>query len=234
MNAIKQFNWEWTTEASVEYWHQELIKAKDSVKKMKELSDRWNPYEYSKEDIKRMIRLCVPEEAHDLVTIDYGSYAGKWTRELMDISSKVICVDLHKESKKCIEKRHADYCKNSKCSLEYYVTNGDELFSIDSGSVDFIFSMDSLVRAPSKVLQNLSSEFYRVLKPGGFCLINLHREYIRINGPENRKQYPEFMFPTNSKMYWSEKYSKQVKDLNPRTTVMGPNKTLSSFLILKK
>ena len=81
MTGIKQFNWEWTTEASVEYWHKELIKAKDSVKKMKELSDRWNPYEYSKEDTKRMIRLCVPEEAHDLVTIDYGSYAGKWNSD---------------------------------------------------------------------------------------------------------------------------------------------------------
>ena len=156
MSKKKEYKWQWHTEESVRYWGGELAKAKNNIKKMKDLSDRWNPYKDSKKDVDQLIRLCVPKKTYDLVTIDYGSYAGKWTRELMDVSSKVICVDLHKESKDCIERRHANYCKNSKCSLEYYVTKGDELSGIDSESVDFIFSIDYLVRASSKVLQYLS------------------------------------------------------------------------------
>jgi ubiquinone/menaquinone biosynthesis C-methylase UbiE len=58
--------------------------------------------------------------------------------------------------------------------FNFYKTKGDELLGINSNSIDFIFSMDSLVRVPNlNYLRNYFSEFKRILTPQGEILIHL-------------------------------------------------------------
>jgi ubiquinone/menaquinone biosynthesis C-methylase UbiE len=68
--------------------------------------------------------------------------------------------------------------------IEYYLTSGNELRGVESESVDFIFSRDSLVRMPYEDYRLYACEFDRVLKKGGKFFIHLaHGETTSSNDP---------------------------------------------------
>ena len=57
--------------------------------------------------------------------------------------------------------------------FKIYKTKGFELDGIDNKSIDFIFSMDTLVRVNKKFLNSYFDHFNRVLKSDGKMLIHL-------------------------------------------------------------
>jgi ubiquinone/menaquinone biosynthesis C-methylase UbiE len=92
---------------------------------------------------------------------------GRWTAFLKDLCKRLIIVDL---SESCIERcrqRFAD------CShISYFVNDGKSLEMVADGSVDFIFSFDSLVHAEHTVLRAYVAEFAKKLRPNGVAFVH--------------------------------------------------------------
>src|SRR5436190_704548 len=92
---------------------------------------------------------------------------GRWTAFLKDLCKQLIIVDL---SEKCIDRcrqRFAD------CShISYAVNDGKSLEMVVDGSVDFIFSFDSLVHAEDMVLKAYVAEFANKLRPDGAAFVH--------------------------------------------------------------
>ena len=101
---------------------------------------------------------------------------GRWTAFLKNLCRRLIIVDL---SKSCIDEcrqRFAD------CShISYFVNDGMSLEMVVDGSVDFIFSYDSLVHAEDAVLKAYVAEFAKKLRPNGAAFLHHSNlgEYIR-------------------------------------------------------
>lgn len=99
--------------------------------------------------------------------LDIGVGGGKWIPYFLNANA-IICVDVVNESLDFVR-----YCYKDLLNLRFYKTNGFELMGIPSNSVDFIFSIDVLVRYPHQNIKNYFKEFNRVLKPNGNVCIHL-------------------------------------------------------------
>ncbi len=212
----------WSLSRSQDFW-QEYLEAQeiDDI----ECENHYNDYRFAKFDVSCLMFMALQSQPKwhelNLTSLDYGSWSGKWTRDLVNISSKLISVDMYKESGDFIAERHGKYADEKNCLLEYYNTNGDELKGIEDSTVDFIFSVDSIVRAPRQVLSSLAKEFYRCLTPDGTCLINIHQQ-IFIDGYNEFKNFDWDVSPIKA------------STINPNTLMTGPSGTESCFLIIKK
>jgi ubiquinone/menaquinone biosynthesis C-methylase UbiE len=92
---------------------------------------------------------------------------GRWTQFLKDLCSNLYVVDL---SERCIRA-----CKQrfSECShISYFVNDGRSLSMIPDGSVDFVFSFDSLVHADKAVLSAYLAQLPRVMKKNAVAFIH--------------------------------------------------------------
>lgn len=102
----------------------------------------------------------------DKTIIDIGSFDGKWTY-YMDSAKRVICGDLDQTAFDKVVK-NLEYP-----NLEFYLCEGDSLKGIEDSSVDFVFSMDSLVRSEVGIIDSYIKEIKRVLSPGGKVCVHL-------------------------------------------------------------
>ncbi len=114
----------------------------------------------------------------DKVVLEIGSLAGKWVQYMIH-AKRVICVDINDVGFSYIKKR---FPQNS--NLEFYLTKGEELNGIESGTVDLVYSMDTLVRVPKACIRNYVLEAHRVLKESG--RIALHLPCSEIPGSQER------------------------------------------------
>ena len=92
---------------------------------------------------------------------------GRWTSHLVSHASRLVVVDL---TERCIEhcrKRFAD-----RTNIEYWTNDGQSLDMVEDGSVDFVFSFDSLVHAEAPVLRSYLLQLGRKLRPGGTGFIH--------------------------------------------------------------
>lgn len=92
---------------------------------------------------------------------------GRWTRFLLPLCESYIGVDL---AQKCI-----DACKerfSDVSNASFHVGDGKTLKMVDSSSVDFLFSFDSLVHVDWEVMDSYIEEFARVLKPGARAFVH--------------------------------------------------------------
>lgn len=92
---------------------------------------------------------------------------GRCSQYLKDLCNQLILVDLNTI---CIDACKKRFSKAT--NIDYYVNNGKDLSFIDSESIDFIFSWDSLVHAELDAIEGYLSEFDRILKPGGRTFIH--------------------------------------------------------------
>lgn len=110
----------------------------------------------------RLIALTTPQTT----ILEIGSLGGKWTQYIRH-AHKIICADINDLGFEYIKKKiHQD-------NIEFYLTKGDELYGIADQSVDVIFSLDSLVRAPKRCIKNYFKESARVLKQSGVIFFHL-------------------------------------------------------------
>jgi ubiquinone/menaquinone biosynthesis C-methylase UbiE len=87
---------------------------------------------------------------------------GRWTQFLKDSCERLVIVDL---AERCIEhcrRRFADAG-----NIEYHVNDGRSLAMVEDGSIDFVFSFDSLVHVEADVLEAYLGELARKLRPDG-------------------------------------------------------------------
>lgn len=100
------------------------------------------------------------------IALEIGSFDGKWT-EYMHTAGRIICVDIIDNGFPIIEE------KIPNTPLLCIKNNGYDFPGVDNESVDFIFSMDSLVRSEKEIIEAYIKEVYRVIKPTGKACIHL-------------------------------------------------------------
>jgi SAM-dependent methyltransferase len=92
---------------------------------------------------------------------------GRWTHFLREHCDRLIGVDL---VAKCIEACRQRFADAS--HLSFVQNDGRSLDFIADGSVDFVFSFDSLVHVNATVMQAYLSQFPRILRPGGTAFLH--------------------------------------------------------------
>lgn len=92
---------------------------------------------------------------------------GRWTQYLKNYCERLIVVDL---TEHCIERCRVRFSSHS--LIEYHVNDGKSLPMIADGSIDFLFSFDSLVHADADVLRAYLVDLARKLTPEGVGFIH--------------------------------------------------------------
>jgi 2-polyprenyl-3-methyl-5-hydroxy-6-metoxy-1,4-benzoquinol methylase len=92
---------------------------------------------------------------------------GRWTEFLKAECERLILVDL---TERCI-----DHCRErfaDSANIEYHVNDGRSLEMVEDGSVDFVFSFDSLVHVEADVMDSYLRELSRKLSLDGIGFIH--------------------------------------------------------------
>jgi ubiquinone/menaquinone biosynthesis C-methylase UbiE len=150
--------------ASIEINHRVWNETYQWLSEGDEWSEKWGSAE------QQWFTLTLPRIYHYVPAahvLEIAPGHGRWTQFLLSHASKLSVIDL---SEKCI-----DYCKDRFAAhnhLSYHVNNGRSLGQIEDGSVDFVFSFDSLVHAEMDVMRDYLKEIKRVLGPGGTAVLH--------------------------------------------------------------
>ena len=106
---------------------------------------------------------------------------GRWTQYLKDQCEKLIAIDLSEE---CIQACKERFSESR--NIQYHVNDGKSLDMILDGSIDFVFSFDSLVHVNEGVIEGYLSQLQRILNKEGVAFIHhsnlgeYHTAYSRI------------------------------------------------------
>jgi ubiquinone/menaquinone biosynthesis C-methylase UbiE len=92
---------------------------------------------------------------------------GRWTIFLKNLCKRLIIVDL---SETCINRCRERFANYS--HISYFVNDGRSLEMVADGSIDFMFSFDSLVHAEDAVMNAYTAEFAKKLRPNGAAFIH--------------------------------------------------------------
>lgn len=92
---------------------------------------------------------------------------GRWTQYLRDLCNHLVVVDL---SEKCIETCKSKF--SSSQNISYYVNDGKSLEMVEDGSIDFVYSFDSLVHAEADVVEEYLNQIATKLKSNGVGFIH--------------------------------------------------------------
>jgi ubiquinone/menaquinone biosynthesis C-methylase UbiE len=92
---------------------------------------------------------------------------GRWTRYLGVQCQSLTGVDI---SGKCVEHCKARFV--SEAHMEFHVNDGMSLDVVPDGSIDFVFSFDSLVHAECDVMEAYLAQLARKLSPEGIGFIH--------------------------------------------------------------
>lgn len=92
---------------------------------------------------------------------------GRWTSMLKGHCEKLTVVDL---SETCIEACKQRFSTDT--HITYHVNDGKSLAMVPDGSIDFVFSFDSLVHAEKDVLEVYLAQLARKLTPNGAGFIH--------------------------------------------------------------
>lgn len=99
--------------------------------------------------------------------LEIGPGYGRWTHYLKDLCDRLVVVDL---AQRCI-----DHCRRrfeGDGHIEYFVNDGRSLDMLEDGSVDLVFSFDSLVHVEADVLESYLGQLKTKLKPNGIGFIH--------------------------------------------------------------
>jgi 2-polyprenyl-3-methyl-5-hydroxy-6-metoxy-1,4-benzoquinol methylase len=92
---------------------------------------------------------------------------GRWTQFLKAQCQSMIAVDI---SEKCIEHCRARFASDR--HVKFHVNDGGSLAAVPDGSIDFVFSFDSLVHAEKEVIEGYLVQLERKLTANGVGLIH--------------------------------------------------------------
>jgi SAM-dependent methyltransferase len=99
-------------------------------------------------------------------TLELGPGYGVWTDYLKPLSKRMTLVDL---APNCIE-----FCRErfGKKGMAYHANDGRSLAFVDDGSVDLVFSFNSLVHADHDVMREYLRQLGTKMKPGAWGFIH--------------------------------------------------------------
>jgi len=92
---------------------------------------------------------------------------GRWTDYLKDSCQTLVLVDL---AENCIAHCRKRFASSS--NIRYHVNDGRSLAMVEDGTVDFVFSFDSLVHAQPEIIDGYLSQLATKLKPDGIGFIH--------------------------------------------------------------
>jgi SAM-dependent methyltransferase len=101
------------------------------------------------------------------LTVEIGPGFGRWTQYLKDWTRRLVVVDL---SETCIRACRQRF--EGVPHVEAYLTDGRSLDVVEAGSVDFVFSLDSLVHADLDTMTAYLRALGRVLAPDGVAFLH--------------------------------------------------------------
>jgi ubiquinone/menaquinone biosynthesis C-methylase UbiE len=128
------------------------------------MGESWSPSPQWKEAlVNEFAKIVEPGK----VMLEIGPGAGRFTEFLQGLASHLMLVDL---SDKCITlcRERFKNCDN----ITYFVNDGTDLSFIESSSIDYIFSFDCFNHVSPHDIEKYISQFPRILKPGGTCIID--------------------------------------------------------------
>lgn len=118
------------------------------------------------------------------VILDLSIGHGRMTNTFLDISEKVIGVDVNQENIDfCHERFRIDSRYQKTCFIH---NNGLDLQGIADSSITFVICWDSMVHFDWDVIRNYLKEFYRVMNKDSYAFIH-HSNFTR-NYRENFRQ----------------------------------------------
>ena len=101
------------------------------------------------------------------VVVEIGPGFGRWTRKLIEISERLIAVDV---TEKCIAHCKKLFADNK--NVEFHINDGRSLDMIADDSVDFVWSFDVFVHIEPPDIEHYLREFQRILKDDGIAIIH--------------------------------------------------------------
>lgn len=99
--------------------------------------------------------------------LEIGPGRGRWTQFLQAHCTSLIGIDL---AQSCVERCEERF--GHLPNIEFNLNDGLTFPMVESGSIDFAFSFDSLVHAESDVISSYVLELARVLKPGAVAFLH--------------------------------------------------------------
>ena len=99
--------------------------------------------------------------------LEIGSGFGRWSYYLEQNCQHLHLID---PDAQCMEACRRRFGSNPRIS--YHLNEGDSLAMVPDGSIDFIFSFDSLVHVRRKAIETYLSQFAAKLKEGGLGFIH--------------------------------------------------------------
>lgn len=153
---------------------------------------------------------------------------GRWTKYLKNFCEKLVVVDL---SEKCIE---ACQIRFKDCSnLEYHVNDGKSLEMIEDNSLNFAFSMDSLVHAEEEAIAAYLEQLPQKLTRNGIGFIHHsnYEKFVDVPGHINQHMRATTMSAEKFKRL-AEEY--QLKCLSQELVNWGCDSLIDSFSVVAK
>ena len=99
--------------------------------------------------------------------LEIGPGFGRWTSYLRGLCDRLVVVDI---SESCIEACRKRFAGDA--HIAYHVNDGRSLSMVPDGSVDFVFSFDSLVHAEMDVLRAYLDQLPGKLAPDGVAFLH--------------------------------------------------------------
>ena len=122
--------------------------------------------QFIKSDNENYIRYLLKKSSRQYKTIlDIGSYDGYFFDDYSSFN-KIICADLFDESREFIEKKY-------KKEFDFVLLNGNDFSNVESDSIDFVFSMQTLPRLPRNVLIKYFNDINRITSKNSFVFIQI-------------------------------------------------------------
>ncbi|MEO0715851.1 MAG: class I SAM-dependent methyltransferase [Planctomycetota bacterium] len=109
---------------------------------------------------------------------------GVWTNFLRPFCTKMTLVDL---APNCIEHCRARF---GDANMSYHTNDGSDLSFVADGSIDMVFSWNSLVHAEAETMHSYVQQICRKLKPGGVGFIH-HSNLGAHRNEAGEQQIPE-------------------------------------------
>ena len=98
--------------------------------------------------------------------LELGPGYGVWTERLRPLCARMTLVDL---APNCIAACRKQF---GKANMSYHTNNGRSLSMVEPGSIDFVFSFNSLVHADHEVMREYIHQLGTKMKPGAFGFIH--------------------------------------------------------------
>ncbi len=127
--------------------------------------DEWTP---SSEWKASVVRTFVdPLFTNRSVVLEIGPGAGRWTEDLVEKCDRLMGIDISAACVRECERRFRNHPHAT-----FAVGNGEDLHTLDSESIDGVWSFDVFVHINKPQFSSYVAEIARVLRPGGVGVLH--------------------------------------------------------------